>query len=140
MALVLHPQHGILRPLLQVGVPWHAGAGRESGCRAAHHGGSGALHEAAHHVPAGRIGGRVEGRHQLVGGVERQGGQPWEVLPGGFGVQPRLGAQHEQRALGRVADDLAVLQLGVAGDQVRQDRVFDGRGGPGRVWILPSRP
>ena len=136
VTLVLHPEHGILRPLPQGGVPRHASAVGESGCRAAHHGRRGALHEAAHHVPAGPVGGRVEGGHQLVGGVERQGGQPREPFPAGFGVQPRLGAQHQQGALCRVADHLAVLQLGVAGDQVRQDRVLDRRGGAGRMMDL----
>ena len=34
-------------------------------------------------------------------------------------------AEDEQRALGRVADELSVDELGVAGDDVRQDRVLD---------------
>ena len=49
-----------------------------------------------------------------------------------FGLVP----EDQQRALGGVADDLAVDELGVVGDQERQDRVLDGVGVPGRVLDL----
>ena len=74
------------------------------------------------------VGGVVEGGHQLVGGVERQCREPRELLPGLVDVQAGLVGQHEQRALGGVADDLAVDELGVVGDDVGQDRVVEGVG------------
>ena len=121
----------------RVVVPRHARCPRRAAVAARlDHGRSRALHEAAHHVLAGRVGRRVEGRHQLVGGVERQRGQPREPLPAGFDVEPRLVGQHEQGALGRVADDLAVHELGVAGDDVREDGIVDRGGGPGGVVDL----
>ena len=55
-----------------------------------------ALHEAPHDRPSRRVGGRVEGGHQLVGRVERQRGQPGQPLAGGVDVQAGLVAQHEQ--------------------------------------------
>ena len=66
-----------------------------------------------------------EGRHQLVGRVERQRRQARVALAGRVDVEARLVGEHEQRALGRIAHDLAVDELRVARDDVGQDRVLD---------------
>ena len=69
-------------------------------------------------------------------GSNGQRGQPGQLLPCRVDVQPGLVGEHQQRALGRVADDLAVDELGVARDDVRQDRVVDGVGLAGGVADL----
>ena len=70
------------RPLLQALVPRHAAAPGRRSRGPLHHRRRRALDEAADHVVAGGVGRRVERRHQLVGGVERQRGQPRQRLPG----------------------------------------------------------
>jgi hypothetical protein len=40
-------------------------------------------------------------------------------------VEARFVREHEQRSFGRVADDLAVHELGVVGDDVGQNRALD---------------
>ena len=72
--------------------------------------------------------GVAEGGHQLVGGVERQGREPRVGRLGALDVELGLVPEDQQRALGGVADDLAVDELGVVGDQERQDRRLDGVG------------
>ena len=105
----------------------------------AHHRRRRALHEAAHDVLAGRVGRLGERRHQLVGRVERQRRQPRVALAGRVDVEARLVGEDEQRALGRIADDLAVDELRVAGDDVGQDRVVDRVRGAGGVLDLARR-
>ena len=51
----------------------------------------------------------VERRHQLVGGVKRHLGHPRVRLAGRDGVDASLVSQHDQRALGGVADQFAIL-------------------------------
>ncbi len=128
-----HAGDDIVCLLLQGRVPRHARSRGVGSRGAADHGGSRSLDETAHHVVAGRVGCRVESRHQLVRGVERQRGQSREPLPAGFDVQTRLVGQDEQSAFGGVADDRAVHELGVAGDDVGDDGIVDGGGGPGGV-------
>ena len=66
-----------------------------------------ALDEAAHHRLARSVGHLVEGRHELVLGVERHLGHARVALAGAVEVDAALGGQHDQRALGRVADQVA---------------------------------
>ncbi len=68
----------------------------------------GAFDEAADDLPARRVFHRVERGHQLVGRIERQLGDPRVPFPGGDGGDAALGGQHDQRALGRGPDQLAV--------------------------------
>jgi len=139
-ALALQPFHPGFRPVLQVLVPGHESPAGQRGRRPLEHRGGDALHVAAHDLRPGVVGHTVERGHQLVGGVERQGREPREQLTGGVDVHPGLGPEHQQGALGGVADDLAVLQFRVAGDQQRHDRVLD-RGRRTTVCCtLPSRP
>ena len=79
-----------------VGVPDRRGA-RDEDVR-------GALDVAAHDRAAVVGGHLVEGRHELVVGVERHLGDPRQRRAGLVDVEPALRAQHDQRALGRVAD------------------------------------
>ena len=80
--------------------------------------------------------GVAEGGHELVGGVERQRREPGVGLLGALDVDLRLVPEDQQRALGRVADDLAVDELGVVGDEEGQDRRLDGVGVAGGVLDL----
>ena len=52
---------------------------------------------------------------------------------GALDVELRLVPEDEQRALGGIADDLAVDELGVVGDEERQDRLLDRVGVAGGV-------
>ena len=133
VALAGHADHGVVRLLLEGVVQRHGLAVGEGARGAVEHGRRRALDEAAHHALARGVGGGAERGHELVDGVERQGGQPREALAAGVDVQPGLVAEHQQGALGGIADDLAVLQLGVVGDDVREDGVVDGEGSAGRV-------
>jgi hypothetical protein len=63
-----------------------------------------------------------------------------QLLAGRVDVHPGLVAEHEQGALGGVAHDLAVHQLGVAGHQVGQDRVLYAGGGARGVLDLAVQP
>jgi hypothetical protein len=75
----------------------------------------------------------VEGRHELVLGVERDLGEPGVGAPGLGGVDTELGGQHHEGGLGGVTDHRAVrLDDGVAveGEAQRQPgEVRDGRAG-----------
>ena len=51
----------------------------------------------------------VEGRHELVLGVEGHLGEPRVAPARLFGVDVELGRQHHQRRLGRIADDRPVV-------------------------------
>ena len=84
------------RLALAVRQPVRAAAGDEHVRRA--------LDEAAHHRLALLVGHVVEGGHELVVGVEGHLGHPRVARPGAVDVDPALRGQHDQRALGRVAD------------------------------------
>ena len=74
LPLTLHAGDRIVGALGQGLVPRDAGPVRPRRRRSGHDGGSRPFDEAAHHRPACAVRGRVERRHQLVGGVERQRG------------------------------------------------------------------
>ena len=74
----------------------------------------GALDERPDDVPAGVVLHPVERRHHLVGGVERQGRDARVRLAGERRVDPALRGENDQRALGRVTDERAVLDLASA--------------------------
>ena len=82
----------------------------------------------------------AEGGHELVRGIERQRREPGVRLLGAFDVQLRLVPEDQQRALGGVAHDLAVDELGVVGDEERQDRGLDGVRVAGGVLDLAVEP
>src|SRR4029453_14744699 len=77
----------------------------------------GALDIAAHHRLALGAGHVVEGGHELVVGVEGDLGDPWVAGPGLLQVEPALGGQHDQGALGRIPDQAVAVQ-----DRVRAQR------------------
>ena len=84
----------------------------------------GALHEAAHHVPAAAVDHAVERRHELVLGVERHLGHPGVAGTGPVEIDPTLGRQHDQRTLGRVTDQVArLVEAGIGAQRHRQKRV-----------------
>ena len=91
----------------------------------AHDRGRGALDVAADDFLARTVGRLGERGHQLVRRVEGQRRQPRVLLPRGVDVEAGLVREHEQGALGRIADHLAVDERGVAGDDIGQDRVLD---------------
>ena len=70
----------------------------------------GTLDVGAHHRLALLIGHVVEGGHHLVVGVERQFGDARELLAGSLDVDAPLLDQHDQRPLGGVADELAIIE------------------------------
>ena len=74
-----------------------------------------ALDEAAHHVLAALVLHVVERRHQLVVGVERKVSDARELCPRLLGIEPALLREDDERALGRVADQIAVRHHGVRG-------------------------
>ena len=130
------PTHALdllVGPLSERVVPGDACAVGQRGRRPAHHGGRGTLDVAPHDVIAGCVLGLIEGRHQLVARVERQRGETRQLLARPVDVQPGLVREYEQGALGGIADHLAVDELRVARDDVRQDRRLDGVGLAGRV-------
>ena len=67
----------------------------------------------------------MKGRHQLVGGIKRQFGHPGILLSGRDGVDTALVSQHQQRPLGRVADQFAVPGYGIRGQRHRQEVRFE---------------
>ena len=67
----------------------------------------------------------MEGRHELVGGVERQLGDARVALARRGRVEPALLREDDERALGRVADQLAVLDDRVGGEQHRQQELLE---------------
>ena len=85
-----------------------------------------AFHVTPDHFFPGAVSHAVERGHQLVGGVERQLGDPRVRLPGGRGVHAALGGQGDQRALGGVADQLACLiDHGVRRQDHRQQELIE---------------
>jgi hypothetical protein len=84
-----------------------------------------ALDEAADHFAAGLVLHAVERRHQLVGGVERKIGDARELRPRLLGIEPALLREHDERALGRVSDQLAVRDDGVGGEHHRQHELLE---------------
>ena len=79
-----------------------------------------ALDVAADDVLAVRVLHRVERGHHLVGRVERQRRDARVVLAGERRVHAALRGEDDERALGRVADELAVADLGVGAQGHRQ--------------------
>ena len=74
------------------------------------------------------VGHPVERRHELVVRVEGHLGHAGVALPGAVDVDAALGGQHDQRTLGGIADQLAVvLEPGVGAQRHRQERVGRGR-------------
>ena len=67
----------------------------------------------------------VEGGHHLVGRVERQGRDPRVLLAGERRVDAALGGEDDERALGRVADERAVADLGVGAQGHRQQVLLE---------------
>jgi hypothetical protein len=65
----------------------------------------------------------VERGHQLVGGVKGQLRDSRVRVPGRRRVDAALGRQRNQRALGRVADQLTVVDHGVRGQHHRQQEL-----------------
>ena len=98
----------------------------------------GALDIAAHHRLAARAGHLVEGGHELVVGVERHLGDPGVAAAGLLDVEPALGREHDQGALGRVADQVSPSSTASA------HRIIGSRYGsrsmfkPPTCWISPS--
>ena len=64
----------------------------------------------------------VERGHELVGGVERQRRDARVALAGQGRVDAALGGEDDERALGRVADERAVPDLGVGAQRHRQEQ------------------
>ena len=65
----------------------------------------------------------VEGRHELVVGVERHLGDARVGATGLLGVDAELGRQHDERRLGRIADHRAVVghgRVAVEGEPERE--------------------
>ena len=94
---------------------------------------SGSLDERPDDGLPGRVLGIGEDGHELVRGIERQGREPGVGSLRAFDVELRLVPEDEQRTLGGIADDLAVDELGVVGDQEGQDRLLDRVGVAGGV-------
>ena len=63
-------------------------------------------------VAPSSVGHLVERRHELVVGVERHLGDAGVALAGLVDVEAALGGEHDQRALGRVADQVARRRAG----------------------------
>ena len=68
---------------------------------------------------------RVERGHHLVGRVERQRRDARVLLAGERRVDAALGGEHDERALGRVADERAVADLGVGAQGHRQQVLLE---------------
>ena len=79
-----------------------------------------ALDVAADDVVAVLVGHPVERGHELVRGVERDLGDARVLLAGQDRVDAALGGEHDERALGRIADQAAVLGDGVGAQRHRQ--------------------
>ena len=69
----------------------------------------------------------MERRHQLVLGVERHLGDARVDAPRLVDVEPALRGEHDERRLGRVADDLAVAHRRVVGERHRQQERLERR-------------
>ena len=79
-----------------------------------------ALHVAAHDRPAVLPGHLVERRHELVLGVERDLGDPGVRGPRLLDVETALGPEHDQGALGRVADQALAVEHRVGAQDHRE--------------------
>ena len=79
--------------------------------------------------PASQSGPVVEGRHELVLGVERHLRPAGERPPGLLGVDADLGREDDERGLGRVADDRLVVGDRGVGAQARARARGDGKSG-----------
>jgi hypothetical protein len=98
------------------------------------------LDEAADHFRARFVGHLVERGHQLVSGIKGELGDTRVRLPGRGGVHAALGRQHDQRALGRITDQLAVAEHRVRGQHHRQQELIQRNlGMPGHPGDLPFR-
>ena len=86
------------------------------------------------HVVAGLVLHLVEGRHQLVLRVERERGDPREVGPRRIDVQASLRREDDQGAFRRIADQLAVADDGVRGEDHRRHELVE------RYFGLAGRP
>ena len=84
-----------------------------------------AFHEAADDVVFVLVLHPVEGRHQLVVGVEWQRRDRGEVGPRGLGVEPALRGEDDEGALGRVADHLAVADHRVGREDHRHQELVE---------------
>ena len=83
---------------------------------------------------------RVEGGHHLVGRVEGQGRDARVALAGERRVDAALGGEDDERALGRVADQRAVADLGVGAQGHRQQVLLERHVGlAAGVGDLPGR-
>ena len=79
-----------------------------------------ALDVAAHDRTAVVRGHLVEGGHELVLGVERHLGDPGQCRAGLLDVESALRPEHDQRALGGVADQALPVEHGVGAQHHRQ--------------------
>ena len=105
------------RALRAVGAVRADGAGEELVRRA--------LDVAADDVLARVVRHAVEGGHHLVGRVERQGRHARVALAGERRVHAALRGEDDERALGRVADERAVADLGVGAQGHRQQVLLE---------------
>ena len=83
------------------------------------------LDVAADDVLAGGVLHRVERGHHLVGRVERQGRDARVALAGERRVDAALRREDDERTLGRVADEVAVPDLGVGAQGHRQQVLLE---------------
>ena len=84
-----------------------------------------ALDVAADDVLARIVRHAVEGGHHLVGRVEGQGRDARVALAGERRVDTALGGEDDERALGRVADERAIADLGVGAQGHRQQVLLE---------------
>ena len=124
-ALAAEAIHLLVGPLVLLLAPGDGLALGQGGRGPPDHGGGGTLDEDPNDGVPRLVLGVAEGGHELVGGIERQGRKPGVGLLRAFDVELRLVPEDQQRALGGVSHDLAVDELGVVGDQERQDRRLD---------------
>ena len=95
-----------------------------------------ALDIAPDDVLAGRVLHPVERGHELVGGVEGDLGDARIALPGEHRVGATLGSEHDQGALGGVADQGAVLDDRVGAQRHRQHVLVQGHVRLAAAWLM----
>ena len=78
----------------------------------------------------------MERGHELVGRVERQRRDARVLLAGQGRIDAALGGEDDERALGRVADQRAVLDLGVGAQRHRQQQRSSGTSGWPPTWVI----
>ena len=83
------------------------------------------LDKAADHLFALGILHLVEGGHELVVGVERHLGHARVHLPRAFDADAALLRQHDQRTLGRVADQCFAVQASIGAQRHRQQDLVE---------------